>query len=67
MSPESHPLHRSSRTRRTMNAVRAMPYAEDGLGCFDLKDTLKGISVRDTSFGEFLAALKHYGQRTSKA
>ncbi len=33
---------------------------------FNLRDTLSGISVRETSFGEFLAALKQRGLQGAK-
>ncbi len=33
---------------------------------FNLRDTLSGISVRETNFGEFLAALKQRGPQGAK-
>lgn len=66
MSPKPNLLSEST-VACQRNAGQGVRLADDGMGSFDLKDTLKGISVRDTSFGEFLAALKHYGKRTGKA
>lgn len=33
---------------------------------FSLRDTLKGITVREANFAEFLAALKNFGAQTAK-
>ena len=39
---------------------------EVDLSVFNLRDTLNGITVRETSFSEFLAALKKTGHQTSR-
>ena len=36
---------------------------EIDLSVFNLRDTLSGITVRETSFSEFLHALKQFGQQ----
>jgi len=39
--------------------------SEIDLSHFNLRDTLSGITVRETSFSEFLVALKQFGQQTA--
>ena len=36
------------------------------LSAFNLRDTLNGIIVRETSFGEFLSELRRFGLHTTK-
>lgn len=36
---------------------------ENEMASFDLRDALADITVRETSFGEFLAALKQAGKK----
>lgn len=45
----------------------AMQSVQDDIGAFSLRDTLRGISVREANFGEFLAAMKQRGMLMTQA
>lgn len=51
----------SSRPRLSAGPVALRP-GETELPAFDLRDTLSGITVREISFSDFLAALKQAGK-----
>jgi hypothetical protein len=54
-------VHRSSATPNTASSVGrdASRVRDSDLADFDLRVTLSDISLRETSFAEFLAALKN--------
>ena len=56
----------SQQAEQQAEAVRAAHAGGDSEQFFDLRDTLRGISVRDANFSEFLAALKRAGKHSGK-
>lgn len=61
----STPEPRSQQSGRTSSGNGGQG-SESDLGSFNLRDTLNGIVVREGSFNEFLAALKHFGPQVSR-
>jgi hypothetical protein len=60
-SAKSSPTQTSGKT-----AGKGSEHANEiDVAVFNLRDTLSGITVRETSFSEFLVALKQFGQQTA--
>jgi len=67
--------HRSNQVPPTLRFSNAAPSAspparrdvprpgEQEMANFDLREALAGITVRETTFGEFLAAIKQAGKK----
>ncbi len=56
----------SGQSANKADSKRGVRNGDDESGAFDLRDTLKGIAVREANFTEFLAALKHFGAQAGK-
>lgn len=58
-SPQADPVGKTANQGSSLAS-------EIDLSGFSLRDTLSGISVRETSFSEFLSALKTFGPKDTR-